>query len=164
MEGFQKAMPLNCMPETQPVGAADHFLGRNSLFFGDISSKKQHQDQSGVSTYPRGHLQARGIRATETLEEVSHSLTALLLTDLAREVLLPSAVLVTDQTRFMAAPGFFPCRPWGPRVQWPDALVLCKSFQRLHRLSKTYICPWFVASIYLGCSKSNLFFSTASAL
>jgi hypothetical protein len=68
---------------------------------------------------------------------------------------------VQGSPRFLPMP---PCRPWGPQVQWPDALVLRKSFRRLRRLSKTYIGLRSVASICLSRSKALLFSSIVSTL
>ena len=126
MDGFQKAMPLSCTPETQLVGAVGDILGQNCLLSGDNSSENTVQDRGGDPTFPRrSHM-----GTTHTPLRPGRSLSLSLTASCSR--FSPARYCTTlssprdTPNKVRGSPGFLPIAPMGTpgAMARPDALVL----------------------------------------
>jgi hypothetical protein len=126
MDGFQKAMPLSCMPETQHVGAVGDILGQNCLFSGDNSSEKTVQDRGGIPTFPRRSLMDTTHTPLRPGRSLSLSLTASCSRFSPARYCTALSSPCDTPNKVHGSPGFLSMPPMGTpgAMARPDALVL----------------------------------------
>lgn len=151
MDGFQKAMPLSCTPETQLVGAVGDILGQNCLLSGDNSSENTVQDRGGVPTFPRrSHM-----GTTHTPLRPGRSLSLSLTASCSR--FSPARYCTTlssprdTPNKVRGSPGFLPIAPMGTpgAMARPDALVLSVQVPSATAQSPERIYRSMVSRLYL---------------